>query len=118
MDWKITYKDRICTAKEAVSHIKSGDRVAVAHACSEPVILTDAMVEIADEMNWKDIEVVHMVAMGKAGYCAPEMAKHFRITHCLPVVPQEKRLKKAERILHQSSSQKHRNISGHRHRQM
>ena len=54
MDWKITYKDRICTAKEAVSHIKSGDRVAVAHACSEPVILTDAMVEIADDMNWKE----------------------------------------------------------------
>ncbi len=78
MDWKITYKDRICTAKEAVSHIKSGDRVVVAHACSEPVILTDAMVEIADEMNWKDVEVVHMVAMGKAGYCAPEMSKHFR----------------------------------------
>ena len=78
MDWKITYKDRICTAKEAVSHIKSGDRVVVAHACSEPVILTDAMVEIADEMNWKNVEVVHMVAMGKAGYCAPEMSKHFR----------------------------------------
>lgn len=78
MDWKMAYKDRICTAKEAVSHIKSGDRVVVAHACSEPVILTDAMVEIADEMDWKNVEVVHMVAMGKAEYCAPEMSGHFR----------------------------------------
>jgi Acetyl-CoA hydrolase len=78
MLWKEKYADRICSAAEAVSHIKSGDRVAVAHACSEPVILTDAMVEIAERMDWKDVEIVHMVAMGKAGYCEPDMAKHFR----------------------------------------
>ena len=118
MDWKITYKDRICTAKEAVSHIKSGDRVAVAHACSEPVILTDAMVEIADEMNWKDIEVVHMVAMGKAGYCAPEMAKHFRHNALFAGGSTRKAIEEGRADLHRSSSQKHRNISGHRHRQM
>ena len=78
MDWKKKYAERICTAKEAVAHIKSGDRVVVTHACGEPVILTDAMTEIADEMEWKDIEVVHMVAMGKAGYCQPQMREHFR----------------------------------------
>ncbi len=70
------YKSKLCTAAEAVSHIKSGDRVVVTHATGEPVLLTDAMVENA--AAYKDVEVVHMVAMGKAGYCKPEMAEHFR----------------------------------------
>lgn len=78
MNWKEVYKQKICTAKEAVSHIHSGDRVVVAHACAEPVVLTDAMTEAAEKYDWKEIEVVHMVAMGKAGYCAPEMSAHFR----------------------------------------
>ena len=78
MDWKEKYADKLCTAEEAVSHIKSGNRVVVAHACGEPVILTDAMVENAERYDFRDIEVVHMVAMGKAGYCKPEMASRFR----------------------------------------
>ena len=78
MNWKEVYKQKICTAKEVISHIHSGDRVVVAHACAEPVILTDAMTEAAEKYEWKEIEVVHMVAMGKAGYCAPEMSAHFR----------------------------------------
>ena len=78
MNWKEVYKQKICTAKEAVSHIHSGERVVVAHACAEPVVLTDAMTAAAAEYGWKDVEVVHMVAMGKAGYCEPEMSAHFR----------------------------------------
>ena len=78
MDWKEIYKGRTCTAEDAVAHIRSGERVVVAHACAEPVVLTDAMTEAAEKYNWKNIEVVHMVAMGKAGYCAPEMSEHFR----------------------------------------
>lgn len=76
--WREQYKDRIVTADEAVSHIRSGDRVVVGHACGEPVILTDAMVAQAEKNDWKGIEVVHMVAMGKAGYCAPEVRDRFR----------------------------------------
>ena len=78
MSWKEQYADRICTAEEAVSHIKSGDRVVVAHACGEPVIITDAMVACADKYDYKDVEIVHMVPMGHAGYVAPEQSKHFR----------------------------------------
>ena len=78
MDWKKLYADRICTADEAVAHIKSGDRVVVTHACGEPTILTDAMVANAEKYDYRNIEVVHMVAMGSAGYCAPEMADRFR----------------------------------------
>ncbi len=78
MNWREEYADRICSAKEAVGRIKSGDRVCVAHACGEPVILTDAMTECAREYGYRDVEIVHMVAMGKGAYCQPEMAEHFR----------------------------------------
>ena len=78
MNWKELFADKLCTADEAMSHIRSGDRVVVAHACGEPVALTDAMVANAEKYGYENVEVVHMVAMGKAGYCAPEMRDHFR----------------------------------------
>lgn len=76
MDWKTYYKEHLTTAEEAVNKIKSGDRVVVEHACGEPIYLVDKMVENAKA--YKDVEIVHMVAMGKGAYCAPEMAEHFR----------------------------------------
>ena len=78
MNWKELYADKICTPEEAVSHIHSGDRVVVAHASGEPKLLTDAMVENAKALGYRDVEVVHMIAMGNAGYCTPEMSGHFR----------------------------------------
>jgi len=76
LNWINNYKSKICTAQQAVSHIKSGDRVVVAHATGEPVLLTDAMV--ANANAYENVEIVHMVAMGKAGYCNPELAENFR----------------------------------------
>ena len=63
MNWKELYADKICTPEEAVSHIHSGDRVVVAHASGEPKLLTDAMVENAKAFGYRDVEVVHMIAM-------------------------------------------------------
>lgn len=76
MDWKTLYQSRLTTLAEAVTHIKSGDRVVVGHACGEPSLLLDAMV--ANAAQYRDVEIVHMVAMGKGEYCKPEMAEHFR----------------------------------------
>ena len=76
MNWKTYYETHLTTAEEAVTHIKSGDRVVVAHACGEPSYLLDAMV--ANASAYRDVELVHMVAMGKGAYCAPEQAGHFR----------------------------------------
>ncbi|MCP1102950.1 4-hydroxybutyrate CoA-transferase [Lachnospiraceae bacterium PAL113] len=78
MNWKEKYADKICKAEEAVKHIQSKDRVVVGHACSEPTVLVDAMVEGARENEYRDVEVVHMVPMGEAKYCQPEMTEHFR----------------------------------------
>jgi 4-hydroxybutyrate CoA-transferase len=76
MNWKNDYKKKLCSFSEAVSHIKSGDRVVVTHATGEPSALLDAMVENA--ARYTDVEIVHMVAMGKAKYCQPGMEKHFK----------------------------------------
>ena len=78
MNWKECYAKKICTAKEAVSHIHSGDRVIVAHACSEPGELIEALTGCAEEYDYRDVEIVHMVAMGDAPYCAPEFEHRFR----------------------------------------
>ena len=76
MDWKNVYESRKCTADEAVKSIKSGDRVVFAHAVAEPTVLVDAMVKNAAE--YRDVEVCHMVTLGKGEYSKPELKDNFR----------------------------------------
>ncbi|MCY6960661.1 acetyl-CoA hydrolase/transferase family protein [Clostridium brassicae] len=76
MDWKEIYENKITTAEKAVSHIKSGDRVVIGHACGEPQGLINAMV--ANKNSYSNVEIVHMVAMGGAEYAKPGMEQHFR----------------------------------------
>ena len=75
MKWKNKYKKKLCSAAEAVKAIKSGDRVVTGHACAEPQDLIEAMLVRKDEL--KDVEVMHMVAMGPADYTKEEMEGHF-----------------------------------------
>lgn len=74
--WQEIYKKKLVSSVEAVQHIKSGDRVVIGHACSEPTELVNAMVE--NKNQYKNVEIIHMVAMGKSQYTDPEMADHFR----------------------------------------
>lgn len=76
MNWKDYYHQHSMTAQEAVTRIKSGDRVVLAHACSEPAHLVDAMV--ANAAAYRNVEVMQMVPMGKSEYCAPQYAENFR----------------------------------------
>jgi len=75
MDWKADYARKLTTAAEALKVVKSGDRVVFAHACGEPLELVDALVARAPEL--RDVEIVHMVAMGKGEYARPEYAESF-----------------------------------------
>ena len=63
MSWENEYKSKLTTAEKAVELIKSGNRVVIGHACAEPSYLVDAMVANAE--SYHDVEIVHMVAMGK-----------------------------------------------------
>ncbi len=66
---------KFISADEAVKYIKSYDRVVIAHACGEPQELTKALVSNAS--NYKNVEILHMVAMGKGEYCKPEYRENF-----------------------------------------
>ncbi|HPX92167.1 MAG TPA: 4-hydroxybutyrate CoA-transferase, partial [Spirochaetota bacterium] len=75
MQWMDDYKKKVVTADEAVRHIKSGDRVVFGHAAGEPKVLVEALVRNAS--LYKNVEIVHMVALGKGEYCNPEYVENF-----------------------------------------
>ncbi|MFZ5754346.1 MAG: acetyl-CoA hydrolase/transferase family protein [Bacillota bacterium] len=70
------WRNRITSAENAIKAIQSGSRVVIGHACGEPQTLVEAMVAQAERLE--NVEIVHMVAMGKAKYCQPGMERHFR----------------------------------------
>lgn len=76
MSWKEHYRSRLTTAEEAVTHIKSGDRVVLGHAAGEPTWLTDTMVRNA--AAYRGVEIDHMLVLGACAYCQPEYAENFR----------------------------------------
>lgn len=77
MNWRELYASRLTTALEAVSKIKSGDRVVLSHACAEPQYLVDTMV--SNREHYRDVEIVQMVPMGKCRYCEPGMEPYFHL---------------------------------------
>ena len=76
MSWDIEYKKKLRTAEEALRCVQSGMRVYIQPGCAEPETLVDALIQRAPFVQ--DVEIVHMMTMGKAPYVAPEMAGHFR----------------------------------------
>ncbi len=74
--WKDRYKNKLVSAAEALKIVKSGDRVVIGHACGEPPALVAALVDRASEL--RNVEIVHMVAMGPAKYAQPGMESSFR----------------------------------------
>lgn len=75
-DWRERYRDRIVSAPEAVKSVRSGDRIILGHCVGEPGCLVDALMERNGEVE--NVEIFHMVAMGKSVYVQPEYSKSFR----------------------------------------
>lgn len=67
---------RTLTPQQAIAYVRSGDLVVFSHACGEPRLLPEALVERAGELS--DVRILHMVPMGEAKYCLPEYAASFR----------------------------------------
>ncbi|MEI8389486.1 MAG: acetyl-CoA hydrolase/transferase C-terminal domain-containing protein [bacterium] len=76
MSWKNLYESKKVTLDEAINTINSGDRVVVGHAAGEPFHFTENLSSQKDRL--KDVEIVHMVALGKSEYCKDGMDSHFR----------------------------------------
>ena len=75
-DFKKYYQDRVVDAETALKKIKDNSRVIFSHATGEPSGLIDVMV--ANKEWFHNVEIMHMVAMGKSEYCQPGMEPHFR----------------------------------------
>src|SRR5512132_2584024 len=65
------------SAEEAVSVIRSGDRVFVHSVAAAPKRLVEAMTARARELRM--VEIVQLHTEGEAPYTAPELARSFRV---------------------------------------
>ena len=68
---------KLISAEEAVSVIRSGNRVFIHSVAAAPQRLINAMTARAPEL--RDVEIVHLHTEGPAPYAAPEMRESFRV---------------------------------------
>ena len=61
-NWKETYKDMIMTPKKALATVRSGHRVFLGTGCAEPIVLVQAMTEMAGTLA--DVEIVELLTKG------------------------------------------------------
>lgn len=76
MSWQSEYRTKLMSAREALQAVESGMRVYIHPGCAEPEVLVEALMDRAPHVQ--NVEIVHLLTMGRADYIAPEMAGHFR----------------------------------------
>ncbi len=76
MNWLDRYHSKIKTPDEAARLICSGQRVYIHPGCAVPEVLLNAMCARASELE--NVEVIHLLTVGKSPYSVPEMEGHFR----------------------------------------
>jgi 4-hydroxybutyrate CoA-transferase len=76
MAWEPEYKRKLKSPEDALRSVQSGMRVYIQPGCAEPETLVDALLRRGPYVH--NVEVVHMLTLGSAGYVAPEMEGHFR----------------------------------------
>ncbi len=76
MSWREEYRKKLAAPADALRAVDSGMRVYIHPGCAEPEVLVEAL--IARSPFVRNVEIVHLLTMGHAGYVDPEMAGHFR----------------------------------------
>lgn len=74
--WFQRFKSKLVTPEEAVSCIKSGDRVYIHPGAATPQVLVEALGIIKDKVE--NVEIVHILTFGDAPYAEPGAERHFR----------------------------------------
>lgn len=70
-----TYNAKWVTGEEAISHIKSGQRVFISHCSAEPGYLVNLLAEHKD--NYENVEIVQLMPLGLMPLAEKGMEKHF-----------------------------------------
>ncbi len=73
MSWLESYRQKRCSADEAVQHIHDGNTVYIHPGCAEPEQLVRAMVRRGPQL--RDVKVIHLLTAGNADYVKPEMPR-------------------------------------------
>ncbi len=76
MSWISEYKKKLVSPEEAVSVIKSGDRVYISGNAATPFVLLNALAQRKDELQ--NVEVTHVLLLGEDPLSKPGMEGHFR----------------------------------------
>jgi 4-hydroxybutyrate CoA-transferase len=76
MSWFDDYKKKLCSIEEAVSAVKSNDRVYISGNAATPFRLTEALSKRKDELE--DVEITHVLLLGDDPLSKPGMEEHFR----------------------------------------
>ncbi len=76
MSWYDEYKKKKVSTQDAVSVVKSGDRVYVSGNAATPFKLVEALAHRKDELQ--DVEIVHVLLLGDDPLSKPGMEGHFR----------------------------------------
>jgi 4-hydroxybutyrate CoA-transferase len=74
--WERYYKERLITAEEAASKIKSGDVLIYGHAFAQPNALMDALLKRKDEL--RDVVISYGFSANPAPFCDPIYEGSFR----------------------------------------
>lgn len=75
MKWMHTYRSKVVSAAEAVSVIKSGDKVFTSGNAATPYALLQALRGRGHSL--KDVEMYHLLLMGEDPLSVPDMEGHF-----------------------------------------
>lgn len=78
MDWLTRLKDRVISAEEAVTHIKSNQRIFLSGNVSVPKKLLSALVKYAPD-NLENVEIMQALTVGASDYVDPDMSGHLRV---------------------------------------
>ncbi len=73
MDWNQIYQSRVTTAEEAVTWIKSGNRVFMTGNVSVPQKLLGALVKYAPTL--RNVEICQALSIGPADYVSPRLGR-------------------------------------------
>ncbi len=76
MSWFDDYKKKLCSIEEAVSVVKSKNRVYISGNAATPFRLTEALSQRKDELQ--NVEITHVLLLGDDPLSKPGMEQHFR----------------------------------------
>ncbi len=76
MNWLDQYKKKVVSLDEAVSVVKSGDRIFISGNAATPTLLATGLAKRKDELT--NVEVNHILVLGEDPLSKPGMEEHFR----------------------------------------